>query len=152
MFSAEGLAQTLQFDFIARDRFTTKFHNHRRWPMFRIAAFFASGIVSFLLVSTVVAQQLASTSLEVKPAADGRLKMAAVRHLTGTVKDVDLTNHTFTIKNRRGEQSFVISPETQLKKGREHLRLDGLQPESEVTVSYWDRNGKKEAGVIQLAK
>ncbi|HTN42933.1 MAG TPA: hypothetical protein VMN77_03960 [Nitrospiria bacterium] len=120
--------------------------------MFRIAAFLASGFVSFLLVSTVVAQQLASTSLEVKPAADGRLKMAAVRHLSGTVKDVDLTAHTLTIKNRRGEQSFVISPETQLKKGRERLRLDGLQRESKVTVSYWDRDGKKEAGVIQLAK
>jgi len=70
----------------------------------------------------------------------------------GTVKNVDLAAHTFTIKNRRGEQTFVISPETQLKKGRERLRLDGLQPESKVTVSYWDRNGKKEAGVIKLSK
>jgi hypothetical protein len=120
--------------------------------MYRILAFLSSGLFSFLLVSTVVAQQLASTSLEVKPAADGRLKMAAVRHLTGTVKDVDLAAHTFTIKNRRGEQNFVITPETQLKRGRERLRLDGLQPESKVTVSYWDRNGKKEAGVIRLSK
>jgi hypothetical protein len=120
--------------------------------MYRIAAFLGSGLVSFLLVSTVVAQQLASTSLEVKPTTEGRMKMAAVRHLTGTVKDVDLTAHTFTIKNRRGEQNFVITPETQLKKGRERLRLDGLQPESKVTVSYWDRNGKKEAGVIKLSK
>jgi len=120
--------------------------------MYRILVFLGSGLVSFLLVSTVVAQQLASTSLEVRPVADGQMKMAVVRHLTGTVKDVDLAAHTFTIKNRRGEQSFVISPETQLKKGRERLRLDGLQPETKVTVSYWDRNGKKEASVIKLSK
>jgi hypothetical protein len=120
--------------------------------MYRILAFLGSGLFSFLLVSTVVAQQLASTSLDVRPVADEQMKMAAVRHLTGTVKNVDLAAHTFTIKNRRGEQSFVISPETQLKKGRERLRLDGLQPESKVTVSYWDRNGKKEAGVIKLSK
>ncbi|HUK55295.1 MAG TPA: hypothetical protein VLY20_01400 [Nitrospiria bacterium] len=120
--------------------------------MFRIAAFLASGFVSFLLVSTVVAQQLASTSLVVRPVAQGQMKTADVRHITGTVKDVDLTAHTFSIKNRRGEQSFVISPETQLKRGRERLRLDGLQPESKVSVSYWDHNGKKEAGVIKLTK
>jgi len=46
----------------------------------------------------------------------------------------------------------MITSETQLKKGREHMRLDGLQPESNVTVSYWDRDGKKQAGLIQLAK
>jgi len=120
--------------------------------MYRIAAFLGSGLVGFLLVSTVVAQQLASASLEVKPVVDERLKMAHVYHMKGTVKGIDLTNHTLTIKNRRGEQNFMITPETQLKKGREHLRLDGLQPESNVTVSYWDRDGKKQAGVIQLAK
>ncbi|MBI3597456.1 MAG: hypothetical protein HY203_09915 [Nitrospirae bacterium] len=120
--------------------------------MYRTLAFFGSGLVSFLLVGTVVAQQLASSSLEVRPVVDGQMKMAAVRHITGTVKDVDLTAHTFSIKNRRGEQNFVITPETQLKRGRERLRLDGLQPDSKVTVSYWDRNGKKEAGVIKLTK
>ncbi|MBI3611117.1 MAG: hypothetical protein HY204_10520 [Nitrospirae bacterium] len=120
--------------------------------MYRILAFFASGLFSFLLVGPVAAQQLTSSSLEVKPVIDGRLKTAAVHQISGTVKAVDLTAHTLSIKNRRGEQSFVITPETQLKRGREHLRLDGLKVESEVTVTYWDRDGKKQARLIRLKK
>jgi hypothetical protein len=120
--------------------------------MFRIAAFLASGFISFLLVSTVVARQLDATTLQVRPVADGKIKMTGVHHFSGTVKEVDLTAHTFSIKGRRGEQRFVISPETQFKKGREKLRIDGLRPESKVTVTYRDRDGKKEAGIIRLAK
>jgi hypothetical protein len=120
--------------------------------MFRIAAFLASGFISFVLVGTVVAQQLASTSLEVTPVAEPQLKMATAHHFSGTVKAVDLTAHTISIKGRRGEQSFVISPGTQLKQGRKRLRLDGLRPESKVTVTYRDRDGKKEAGIIRLSK
>lgn len=120
--------------------------------MFRIAAFLASGFISFLLVSTVVAQQLASTSLEVRPVADGKIKMATAHHVTGTVKEVDLSGHTFSLKTRRGDQHFVISPGTQLKKGRAKLGIDGLRPESKVTVTYRDSDGKKEAGIIKLSK
>lgn len=120
--------------------------------MFRIAAFLASGFISFLLVGTVVARQLDSTTLQVRPVADGKIKMAATHRASGTVVEVNLTAHTFSIKNRRGEHHFVISPETQFKKGRKRLELDGLRPESKVTVTYRDRDGKKEAGIIRLSK
>ena len=120
--------------------------------MYRVFAFFASGLVSFLLVGTVVAQQLASGSLEVKPVIDGRLKTVAVRQISGTVKEIDLAAKTFSIKNRRGEQNFMITPETQVKRGRAHLNLAALQSESEVTVTYWDREGKKQASIIKLKK
>jgi len=120
--------------------------------MFRIAAFFVSGFVSFLLVSTVVARQLDATTLQVRSVADRHITMAAPHRVTGTVKEVDLAAKTFSIKTRRGDQHFVISPETQLKKGREKLRMDGLKAESKVTVTYRDRDGKKVAGIIKLAK
>jgi len=120
--------------------------------MFRITAFLVSGFASFLLVSTVVARQLESTTLEVRPVADRQLRMDAPHHATGMVKEVDLDGKTFSIKTRRGDQSFVISPETQLKKGREKMRIDGLRPDSKVTVTYRDHDGKKVAGIIQLAK
>ena len=120
--------------------------------MFRIMAFFASGLVSFLLVGTVVAQQLSTSSMESKPVLGGRLNASAVRHMSGTVKEIDLRAQTISIKNRRGEQSFSITPETQLKRGRTHLKLTALQPESNVTVTYWDREGKKQASIIKLKK
>jgi hypothetical protein len=120
--------------------------------MFRFVAFLVSGFVSFLLVSTVVARQLDATTLQVRPVADRQLKMNAPHRLTGTVKEVDLAAKTFSIKTRRGDQHFVISTETQLKKGREKMRMDGLRPDSKVTVIYRDRNGKKVAGIIRLSK
>ncbi|MBI3811565.1 MAG: hypothetical protein HY283_05100 [Nitrospirae bacterium] len=118
--------------------------------MYRAFVFFASGLVSFLLVGTVVAQQLASGSLEVRPVIDGRLKTASLHHMTGTVKEVDLVGHTMSLKSRHGDQSFVITPDTQLKRGRQHLRLDGLRLESEVTVSYLERDGKRLANIIKV--
>lgn len=120
--------------------------------MYRVLAFFASGLVSFLLVGTVVAQQLASSSLETKPIIGERVKAAAVRHMSGTVKGVDLVAQTLSIKNRKGEQSFLITPETQVKKGRSHLKLAELRPESRVTVTYSDREGKKQASLIKVKK
>jgi len=120
--------------------------------MYRAFVFFASGLVSFLLVGTVVAQQLTSSSLEVKPVIGERLKAEAVRHMSGTVKGIDLVAQTVSIKNRKGEQSFVITPETQLKRGRQNLKLDGLRPESKVTVSYLERDGKKLANIIKVKK
>lgn len=120
--------------------------------MFRIAAFLASGFISFLLVSTVVARQLDATTIQVRPVADGIIKMARAHRVTGTVKAVDLAAKTFSLKTRRGDQHFVISSGTQLKKGRAKLGIDGLRPESKVTVIYRDRGGKKEAGIIRLAK
>lgn len=120
--------------------------------MYRVFAFFASGLVSFFLVGTVVAQQLASSSLEVKPVIGERLKADAVRHMNGTVKGIDLVAQTVSIKNRKGEQSFLITPETQLKKGRARLKLAELKPESRVTVTYSDREGKKQASVIKVKK
>ncbi len=120
--------------------------------MYRIMAFFASGLVSFLLVGTVVAQQLSSASMETKPIVGGRLNTTVVRQISGTVKEIDLTAQTFSIKNRRGEQSFSITPETLLKRGRTNLKLAALQPESKVTVTYLDREGKKQASIIKLKK
>jgi hypothetical protein len=120
--------------------------------MYRILAFFASGIVSFLLVGTVVAQQIASSSLETKPVMGERVKAAVVRQMNGTVKGIDLAAQTVSIKNRKGEQSFLITPETQVKKGRARLKLAELKPESRVTVTYWDRDGKKQASIIKLRK
>jgi len=120
--------------------------------MFRIMTFFASGLVSFLLVGTVVAQQLASSSLQVKPVTAERLKAADLRQTSGTVKEIDVAAQPFTINNRRGEQSFSMTSETQLKRGRAHLKLTSLQPESEVTVTYRDHEGKKQARIIKLKK
>ena len=90
--------------------------------------------------------------MESKPVVSGRVNVSAVRQMSGTVKEIDLKAQTLSIKNRRGEQSFSITPETQLKKGRTHLKLAALQPESKVTVSYWDREGKKQASIIKLKK
>jgi len=118
--------------------------------MYRAFVFFASGLVSFLLVGTVVAQQLTGGSVQVRPVADGRMKAAALHHVSGTVSGVDLVGHTMSVKSRRGDQSFVITPETKLKRGRQNLRMDGLRPESEVTVSYQERDGKWLAHIIKV--
>ncbi|MBI3995922.1 MAG: hypothetical protein HY349_08105 [Nitrospirae bacterium] len=120
--------------------------------MYRVLAFFASGLVSFLLVGTVVAQQIASSSLETQPVAGERVKAAAVRHMSGTVKGIDLVAQTLSVKNRKGEQNFVITPETQVKKGRAKLKLADLKSDSKVTVTYWDREGTKQASVVKVKK
>jgi hypothetical protein len=78
------------------------------------------------------------------------MKTVGLHHMTGTVKAVDLVGHTLSIKGRRGEESFVITPDTQLKRGRQHLRMDGLRPESDVTVSYLERDGKRLADIIKV--
>lgn len=120
--------------------------------MYRIFAFLASGLISFLLVGTVVAQQLASSSINVKPAISERTMPAAVRHMSGTIKEIDLAAHTLSLKSRRGEQSFMINSETQVKRGRTHLRLDGLRSDSQATVTYLELDGKKQARIIKLKK
>ena len=120
--------------------------------MYRVLAFFAAGLVSFLLVGTVVAQPLTSSSSEPKPVIGERVKSVSTHQMSGTVQGIDLVAQTVSIKNRKGEQSFLITPETQVKKGRAHLKLAELKPASRVTVTYWDREGKKQASVIKVNK
>ena len=118
--------------------------------MYRILTFLMSGLVGFLLVGTVMAQQLAAGSLEVKPGIATRPQAAAVHQMTGTVKSIDLVDQILSVKNKRGEQNFSITPETRVKKGRVHLKLAELKPGSEVTVKYWLHDGKKQAGSVKL--
>jgi len=118
--------------------------------MHRILTFFVTGLVGLLLIGTAVAQQLAAGSLEPKPAIAARPKAVGLHQMTGTVKGVDLVAQTFNIKNRRGEENFSITPGTQLKKGRVHLKLAELRPGTEVTVKYRDQEGKKQASIIKV--
>ena len=120
--------------------------------MSRIIAFFVSGLVSFFIVGTVVAEKLAATSLESKPAIAVRTEKPKVYQMSGTIKGVDLVGQTIQVKNRRGEKSFSITPETQFKKGRTRLnmKLGELAPGSKIIVKYWDRDGERQASIIKL--
>lgn len=118
--------------------------------MYRILTFFVSGLVSFLLIGTGVAQQLRTSSPEAKPEIGVRPETAALHQMQGTVKDIDLVAQTLRIKNRRGEQDFSITPKTQFKKGRAHLKLAELKPGSEVMVKYREQDGKKQASIVRL--
>ena len=120
--------------------------------MFRIMMFFVSGLLSFCLVGTVVAQQLAGTALEIKPVLSSKPDMPTVHQMSGTVQEVDLVSNTIRIKNRRGEKSFSVTPETQFKKGRAHLKgkLTEFKAGTKVVVKYWERDGVRQASLIKL--
>lgn len=72
------------------------------------------------------------------------------RQMTGVVKGLDLAAGSLDLKNRKGEKSFKIVEETQVKKGREELNLDDLRPGTRVVVKYRDLGEIKQARIIKI--
>jgi hypothetical protein len=78
------------------------------------------------------------------------LKGLTLRQHTGVILSVDPDQKRMVIKNRRGEHFFSITPDTQVKKGREKFTQADLKPGVKVTVRYWEQEGKKIARIVKL--
>lgn len=71
---------------------------------------------------------------------------------SGTVSSYDHKAGSLVIKNRKGEYSLAVNADTQIKRGRERLDPEELKPGMNVTVRYWEKEGKKIARIVQLPK
>jgi hypothetical protein len=80
------------------------------------------------------------------------LKGLKLRQHTGVIMSVDSDQQRLVIKNRRGEHFFSITPDTQVKKGREKFTQADLKPGVKVIVRYWEKEGKKIAQIVKLPK
>lgn len=120
--------------------------------MIRVMMFVMAGIVSFMMVGSVEAKQTPANWLEAKAEVGARPELPSRHQMTGTVKAIDLVDKTFRVKNRRGEKEFLITSETQFKKGRTQLKLAELKPGTRVLVKYWELDGERKAGIIKLKK
>ena len=117
-------------------------------------------IVSFLIVacmltifsSSVLAQEAVSALPTAGKSTIEALKGLKLRQHSGVIKEVDLVDHRLVIKNRRGEQIFSMTPETQVKKGRKKFTRNDLKLGVKVTVRYWENKGEKIARIVKLHK
>ena len=114
------------------------------------ATWIVTGFLVLFMGGTGMAQTLAVPSAGSAPEAVVGKKIGRAHQMNGIVKGVDLAGKTLSIRNHRTEQTFVISPETKLKKGRSVLKLADLQPGTEVLVKYREFDGKKQAGIIKI--
>ncbi len=111
-------------------------------------------LVVFMLVLSgpVVSVMPALASQEAEKNTLEALKGLKLRQHTGVIMAVDLDKQRLVIKNRRGEHSISITPETQVKKGREKFTQADLKPGIKVTVRYWVQDGEKIARIVKLPK
>jgi len=116
-------------------------------------------IVMFLIVAVllaiatpILAEPIPAASQEAKASTLETLQGLELRQHTGVISSVNLDEQRLVIKNRRGEQTFSIVTETQVKKGREKVKLAVLESGMKVTVRYWEQEGRKIARIVKLEK
>ena len=111
-------------------------------------------IVTFMLAVSVSA--VAATSIQVSAMTEKdtleALEGLKLRQHTGVITAVNANDESLVIKNRRGEYSFSMNSDTQVKKGREKLAQSELRPGIKVTVRYWKDGEKKMARIVKLQK
>jgi hypothetical protein len=106
--------------------------------------------------SQIFAESSVKTAPTTKPApfkvkAKRTEKVKLQRHV-GEIQKISLTDQLLVVKSPRGEESFKIFPETQVKRGRErHLQSD-LEEGMTVTIKYSEENGAKVARIVNLPK
>ena len=120
--------------------------------MIRVMTFVMAGLMGFMMIGSVEAKQTPLAWLEAKSEVGARPDLPSRHQMTGTVKVIDLVGKTLRVKNRRGEKEFMITSDTQFKKGRTHLDLADLKPGIRVVVKYWELDGEKKAGIVKLKK
>ena len=118
--------------------------------MNRVLTFAIAGLLSLFLVNGVMAGE------DQKPLPISKkvavINPDAIHHMNGAITSIDPTRQLLMVKNRRGEQGFYFTPETQVKKGRTLLTLGDLKPGLKVEVAYREANGKKETDMVRLRK
>jgi hypothetical protein len=97
----------------------------------------------------IVTTNPVAKSAPIKLKKSGKVKVQ--RH-TGVLQAVNLDDRSLTVKNRRGEESFTILPETKVTRGRERLLQGDLREGMKVTIGYEVENGEKIARSVRVAK
>lgn len=87
-----------------------------------------------------------------KVAVSDALKVAKLRQHTGVIQTVDFDEQTLVVKGRRGEKTFSMVLNTQVKRGREKIESSELMPGTKVTVRYKVLGGEKIAWIVKLPK
>jgi hypothetical protein len=117
----------------------------------------------FLMAATLLAfstQTFAESSVKTAPTAKTvpfkvkarKTERTKLQRHVGEIRKISLNDQLLVVKNPRGEESFKIFPETQVKRGRErHLQSD-LEEGMKVTIKYSEENGTKIARVVTLPK
>ena len=109
-----------------------------------------------VLLGLVVALGAMGQALAVSHQAAGQEKKAekpaapATRRHVGTVKTVDPAAGMLTVTEKEGDASVSVGEKTTIKKGKESLKLAGLNPGDEVTVVYVKEDGKDVARSITV--
>ncbi|HET6371149.1 MAG TPA: hypothetical protein VFG95_08125, partial [Nitrospiria bacterium] len=70
----------------------------------------------------------------------------------GILQSVDLDGRSLTVKNRRGEESFKILPDTRVTRGRKRILQGDLREGMKVTIAYEKVSGEKIARSVRVAK
>lgn len=79
------------------------------------------------------------------------LEKLKTRQFTGEVSQIDPTGRAMTLKNGRGQsEQFTYLIETSFKKGRERRSASDLKPGMRVTVTYWEKEGRKTVESVRI--
>ncbi len=118
--------------------------------MIRMTAFLISGLVTFILVGSVVANQLADSSIAIRPEIESKSQIASSRQMVGRISAINHLEKTFRVKNQRAERQFSITPDTEIRKGRSRSVWNDLKPGSNVAVKYAVNDGLNQAHIVRL--
>ena len=96
-------------------------------------------------VALLLATQLSALAAE--PAAEPKPPLAS-----GTLEKLDLAHHRFTLTSTNGPQTFVITDQTFIYRGKEKISPDKLKPGELIKLRYaTEKNGQIVARVIKVA-
>jgi hypothetical protein len=102
----------------------------------------------------VFAEEPTATDAAVKSVPTELRKSEGVKtqHRSGILQSVDLDGQSLTVKNRRGEESFKILPDTRVTRGRKRIQQGDLGEGMKVTIAYEKVDGEKIARSVRVAK
>jgi Domain of unknown function (DUF5666) len=118
--------------------------------MKQIIMMFVMAAALMMVSGPALAKGSAVASKEKTPAVKA-LEGLKLRQHSGVISAFDPGKGSLVIKNRKGEQNFSVTADTQIKKGRIRLTHNDLKTGMSVTVRYWEQDGRQVARIVKLS-